>query len=201
MFGSTYGWRFALVGVAAFLTNVFSAPSAQLTNRFLTDEHDFSNTTIALFRAVTNGFPGLIGIVIAGRLAETRGRRPVGILALAASTALQMTFFLGSGATLWITSALAIVAAACAGLALGAFSTELFPTEVRGTSSAFLLVTGVTGSATGLLLATNLDTVIGGLGPGIALCGIAPLLAAFLVLPWLPEPADRTLDEISPSEV
>jgi len=201
VFDRTYGWRFALVGVAAFLTNLFSAPSAQLTNRFLTDEHGFSNTAIALFRGVTNGFPGLIGIIIAGRLAETRGRRPVGIIALAASSAFQMAFFLGSGATLWVASTLAIVAAACAGLALGAFSTELFPTEVRGTSSALLLVCGVSGSATGLLLATNLDTVVGGLGPAIALCGIAPLVAAFLVLPWLPEPAERTLDEISPSEV
>lgn len=201
LFDRTYGWRFALVGAAAFLTNLFSAPSAQLTNRFLTDEHGFSNTAIALFRGVTNGFPGLIGIIIAGRLAESRGRRPLGILALAASSALQMAFFLGSGATLWVTSTLAIVAAACAGLALGAFGTELFPTEIRGTSSALLLVCGVSGSATGLLLATNLDTVVGGLGRAIAICGIAPLIAAFLVLPWLPEPADRTLDEISPSEV
>jgi hypothetical protein len=59
----------------------------------------------------------------------------------------------------------------------------------------------VTGSAAGLLLATNLDDVVGGLGPAIALCGIASLLAAVFVLPWLPEPADRTLDEVSPSEV
>jgi hypothetical protein len=39
------------------------------------------------------------------------------------------------------------------------------------------------------------------LGPAIAVCGIAPLLAAIFVLPWLPEPAARTLDEVSPSEV
>jgi hypothetical protein len=51
------------------------------------------------------------------------------------------------------------------------------------------------------VLATNLDDVVGGLGPAIALCGIASLLAAVFVLPWLPEPADRTLDEVSPSEV
>ena len=30
---------------------------------------------------------------------------------------------------------------------------------------------------------------------------VAPLLAAALVLPWLPEPAARSLDEVSPSEV
>jgi MFS family permease len=201
VFHRTYGWRFALVGLTAFLTNVFSAPAAQLTNRFLTDERGFSNTTIAIFRAVTNGLPGLFGIIIAGRLAETRGRRPLGVVALALATGLTMTFFLGSGSVLWLTSTLGIVAAACAGLAIGAFQTELFPTEVRGTSNAMLLVCAVAGSAAGLLLATNLDDVVGGLGRAIALCGLASLVAAFFVIPWLPEPADRALDEVSPSEV
>jgi MFS family permease len=200
VFDSNYGWRFALVGLTAFLTNVFSAPAAQLTNRFLTDERGFSNTGIAIFRAVTNGLPGLLGIIIASRLAETRGRRPLGVVALAAATGLTMTFFLGSGAVLWLTSTVGIIAAASAGLAIGAFHAELFPTEVRGTSNALLLVCGVAGSAAGLLLATNLDDVVGGLGRAIALCGLASLAAAFFVIPWLPEPADRALDEVSPSE-
>jgi MFS transporter, putative metabolite:H+ symporter len=201
VFDPTYGWRFVLVGLTAFLTNVFSAPAAQLTNRFLTDERGFSNTGIAIFRAVTNGLPGLLGIIVAGRLAETRGRRPLGVVALAIATGLSMTFFLGSGAVLWVTSTLGIVAAACAGLAIGAFEAELFPTEVRGTSNALLLVCAVAGSAAGLLLATNLDDVVGGLGRAIALCGLASLAAALLVIPFLPEPADRPLDEVSPSEV
>jgi MFS family permease len=201
VFARVYGWRFFLLGLAAFLTNFFSAPSAQLTNRFLTDEHGFSNTSIALFRAVTNGLPGLFGIVLAGWLAERRGRRPVGIIGLALASVLQMAFFLGDGLTLWVTSTLAIVAAACAGIVLGAFDTELFPTEVRGTSNALLLGCAVAGAAAGLLLATNLEDAVGGLGNAIAICGIAPLVAAALVVPWLPEPAARTLDDISPSEV
>lgn len=201
VFARVYGWRFLLLGLAAFLTNFFSAPSAQLTNRFLTDEHGFSNTSIALFRSITNGLPGLFGIVLAGWLAERKGRRPVGIIGLALASLLQMGFFLGDGLTLWITSTFAIVAAACAAIVLGAFDTELFPTEVRGTSNALLLGCAVAGAAGGLLLATNIEDAVGGLGPAIAICGIAPLLAAALVIPWLPEPADRTLDDISPSEV
>ncbi len=201
VFANLYGWRFVLLGAAAFLTNLFSAPSAQLTNRFLTDEHGFSNTGIAIFRAVTNGLPGFLGIVLAGWLAERRGRRPVGIIGLALATGLQMTFFLGDGLTLWVASTFAIVAAACAAIVLGAFDTELFPTEVRGTSNALLLICSVAGAAGGLLVATNLDDAVGGLGPAIAICGVGPLLAAALVLPWLPEPATRTLDELSPSEV
>jgi MFS family permease len=201
IFDRAYGHRFLLLAVAAFLTNFFSAPSSQLMNRFLTDEQGFSNTLIAVFRAVTAGLPGLLGIIIAGKLAETRGRRPVAIVGLAVATVFQMTFFLGSGAVLWLASTIAIVAASSAAIVLAAFDTELFPTETRGTSNALLLVCAVAGSAGGLLLATNLEDVVGGLGAAIAVCGVAPLLAAALVMPWLPEPADRNLDDVSPSEV
>ena len=85
------------------------------------------------------------------------------------------------------------------GLALGTLGADLFPTEARGTSSGFLLVSGVAGSAVGLVVATQLRDVVGGLGPAIALCGIASLLAAVFVVPRLPETAERHLDDVSPS--
>ena len=200
VFRRTYGWRFLLLGLAAFLTNVFAAPSSQLTNRYLTDAHGFSNSEVAVFRAVTLGLPGLIGILIAGRLAESRGRRPVTVVGLLVATGFQMAFFLSSGALLWVTPMIAIVAAACAGLALATLDPELFPTEVRGTSNAFLLVAAVAGSATGLVLATQLRDAAGGLGPAIAWCGLATVAAALLVVPRLPETARRDLDDVSPTE-
>src|SRR5215211_1714532 len=202
VFERAYGARFLLLGLAAFLTNVFSAPSSQLTNRYLTHAHDFSNADVAVFRSVTAGVPGVIGVLLASRLAESRGRRPVTIVGLVVATGFQATFFLADGSLLlWITPVIAIVAAACAGLALGTLDAELFPTEVRGTSSGFLLVSGVAGSATGLVLATQLKGFAGGLGPAIALCGIASLAAAVFVVPRLPETADQRLDDVSPSEV
>jgi MFS family permease len=199
---SAYGFRFLLLGLAAFLTNVFSAPSSQLTNRYLTHAHDYTNSDVALFRTVTAGVPGIVGVVLASRLAESRGRRPVTIIGLLVATGAQAAFFLaGNDLLLWITPVIAIVAAACAGLALGTLDAELFPTEARGTSSGFLLVSGVAGSAVGLVVATQLRDVVGGLGPAIALCGIASLLAAVFVVPRLPETAERRLDDVSPSGV
>jgi MFS family permease len=199
---SAYGLRFLLLGLAAFLTNVFSAPSSQLSNRYLTHAHDFTNADVALFRTITAGVPGIVGVVLASRLAESRGRRPVTVVGLLVATGAQAAFFLaGDDLVLWITPVIAIVAAACAGLALGTLDAELFPTEARGTSSGFLLVSGVAGSAVGLVLATQLRDVVGGLGPAIALCGIASLLAAVFVVPRLPETAERHLDDVSPSEV
>ena len=195
-----YAARFLALGAVAFLASLFSAPSSQLTNRYLTHTHHFSNASVAAFRAVTAGVPGFLGIVLAGRLAESRGRRPVSVVALALASLFQMAFFVSGGSLLWVSATIAIVAAASAGLTIGALDAELFPTEARGTTNGVLLVCGVAGSATGLLLATSLEGPVGGLGPAIALCGLAPLLAAFVFLPRLPETATRPLDDISPSE-
>lgn len=196
-----YRPRFVVLGIVAFLTSVFSAPSAQLTNRYLTDNRGFSNSRISLFRATTNGIPGLIGLVIGGRLAETRGRRPVAIVSMAIGAVVQMAFFLVSGGWLWVASTFAIVFAGGASIAIGTLDAEMFPTEVRATGNGLLLVCGVAGSIVGLLVAGNLADQLGGLGRAIALCGLAPLVAAIIVLPRLPESGHRRLDDVSPSEV
>ena len=148
--GQGYGRRFLLLAAVAFLLNMFNAPSSQLTNKYLTDVHHFSNSGIALFRTVTTGIPGLVGLVLGGRLAEARGRRPIAAIALAVATATQMVFFLGGGLLLWFMSGTSIIAASAGGIAIGTLGVELFPTETRSTSNGLLGVVGVFGSALGL---------------------------------------------------
>lgn len=196
-----YGPRLLLLAAVGFLSNVFSAPSAGFTNRFLSDERGFSNGQIAGLRGITNGVPGLIGILLAGRLSESRGRRPVAIVGLLVGSVLTMAFFVSSGALLWIFSGLAVVAGASGTLSVGTMDAELFPTEVRGTANSLLLIMSVLGSATGLLLAGFLSDRFGGLGVAIAVLGIAPVFAAVFLLPRLPESSGRALDDVSPSEV
>jgi MFS family permease len=191
--------RFILLGIIAFFTSVFNAPSSQFMNKYLEDVHDFSNTSIALFRTVTTAVPGLIGLIVGGRLAESRGRRPVAAIALALATATQMVFFLATGPTLWFASALSVVMAGAGGIALGTLDAELFPTEVRSTSNALLSVVAVIGSATGLGMAGGLSDQLGGLGRSIALTGIGSLLVAVLVIPLLPESQAHSLEDISPT--
>jgi len=198
---ATYRRRFLLLAAVGFLTNVFSAPSAQFTNRYLLDERGFSNSGVAVFRGVTAGVPGFLGIVLGGHLAEVRGRRLVAVLAIAVSTVCTVAFFLGDGAFLWIMATIAIITAAPATLAVGTMDAELFPTEVRGTSNAGLLVAYVAGSVVGLLLAGSLADRVGGLGRAVALCGVAPLVAAAFLVWRLPEPSGRRLEDVSPSEV
>jgi putative MFS transporter len=168
-------------------------------NKYLEDVHEFSNTSIALFRTVTTALPGLIGLLIGGRLAERYGRRPVAASALALATATQMVFFLSSGPTLWFASALSVLMAGAGGIALGTLDAELFPTEVRSTSNAMLSVIAVIGSAGGFGIAGGLSDQLGGLGRSTAITGIGALLVAIFVIPLLPESRAHTLEDISPT--
>jgi MFS family permease len=191
--------RFLLLGVIAFFLNVFNAPSSQFMNKYLEDVHEFSNTSIALFRTVTTAVPGLIGLLIGGRLAERYGRRPVAATALALATATQMVFFLSSGPTLWVASALSVLMAGAGGIALGTLDAELFPTEVRSTSNAMLSVIAVIGSAGGFGIAGGLSDQLGGLGRSTAITGIGAILVAIFVIPLLPESKAHSLEDISPT--
>ena len=196
--GPTYGRRFVLLAVIALLTSVFNAPSSQLSNRYLQDVRHFSGAGIVVLLAVTTVVPGIVGVVIASRLAERGRRRPLATISLFVATATQMAFFLTGGPSLWITSALATITGAVAGIVLATLGAELFATEVRGTANAFLVGFSVIGSAGGLVLAGQLSRPFGGIGRAIAFCGIASMLAAFIV-PSLPESFGRKLDDLSPS--
>jgi predicted MFS family arabinose efflux permease len=192
--------RFVLLAVVAFLTSMFNGPSSSFMNKYLTDVRGFTNTDIAAFRAVTTAIPGLVGVLIGGRLAEVRGRRPVAAIALAIATGTQMIFFLTGGVSLWVMSAVSIFMAGAGGIALGTIDAELFPTEVRSTSNAMLYVLGVLGSATGLVLAGALSHHPSDLGRSVALTGIGSFLVALIIVPLLPESAARTLDDVSPTQ-
>jgi MFS family permease len=196
-----YGRRFLVLAAVAFLLNVFSAPSSQLMNKYLTDVHHFSNSGIALFRTVTTGIPGLVGLVLGGRLAEVRGRRRIAAVALTIATATQMIFFLGGGLVLWFMSAASIVAASAGGIALGTLGIELFPTETRSTSNGLLGVVGVVGSVLGFVVTGVLAGHHSGeIGRAIALCGIGSLAAAIFLVPLLPESHAQRLDDLSPTD-
>ncbi|MDQ1479496.1 MAG: hypothetical protein QOI44_357, partial [Actinomycetota bacterium] len=196
-----YGRRFVVLAAAFFLLNIFSAPSSQLANKYLTDVHHYSNSGIALFRTVTTGLPGLFGLVLGGRLAEVRGRRPIAAIALTIATATQMIFFLAGGGLIWVMAATSIVAASTGGIALGTLGVELFPTETRSTSNGLLGVVGVFGSALGFVITAALVyDHPGHLGRAVALCGIAALVASVFLVPLLPESHTQSLDDVSPTD-
>ena len=200
VFDPAYGGRFGLLVLASFLLSIFSGPTSQFTNRYLAEQRGLSGLDITVFRAVTQGLPGVAGVVIGGRLAETRGRRPVATVALVGATLAEVAFLLQGGLALWISSATTIMFGGIATPALGAFNGEMFPTEIRGTANALLLAAGVAGSALGLIATGSLSDRME-LGTAMAVMGVPSLVASIALIPRLPEAAARSLEEVSPSGV
>jgi len=198
---STYGGRFAIVAVMGFLLGLFGSPSLQFTNRYLSDVRGYSATGILWLRSITQGVPGLAGILIGGRLAESHGRKPVAARATLVLGLVSVVFFMTGGISLWVAMLVATIAGAMGGPAITAFNTELFPTEVRGRAGATLLAISVFGAAAGLLLVGYLADPLGDVGKAIALTCIAPVVVALFLIPRLPEARGRALDDLSPPEV
>ncbi|MBX7160296.1 MAG: hypothetical protein K1X95_08400, partial [Acidimicrobiia bacterium] len=128
------------------------------------------------------------------------GRRPLVIWGTFCATVLEALFFLVGGSWMWLALLGATLAGALATPAFGAMGGELFPTEVRGTANAGVLLGGVVGGVVGLAVTGWLSRSMA-LGSAIAIIAIPAALAAVVLVPFLPEGAGRDLDDLSPPEV
>jgi MFS family permease len=194
-----HGRRLWLLAVSAFLVSLFASPSSFFGNRYLLDERGFNAFGITVLVLVTS-LPGVIGVVAGGRLADTRGRRPVGAVALAVGLATTLLFYFSSGPALWAWSAIGALIGSAGIPALGVYGPELFPTSLRGRAGGLIAALGVLGSGIGIAGAGLLADRFGSLGPALAVLAPGPLLVAILVLVAYPETAHRELEDLNPED-
>lgn len=140
-------------------------------------------------------------VFMVGRLLDVIGRRrgSVVIFVLTALGALG-SYTLSGELLLFVPVMLAIFGASAVLPALNAFSTELFPTELR--SDAFAWANNLLGRI-GYVLApigVGLAAEQVGWGPAVASTAIGPILALVLILRWMPETKGRELEETAAIE-
>lgn len=191
--------RFVLLAVSALLLAMFTTPASQLLNEYLRAERGYSALTITLFTLITNT-PGVVGIIIGGRLADTRGRRVVGAVAIFGGVGFTVAMFIATGSWIWVWSALGAVVGAAAVPALGVYGPELFPTASRGSANGGINLAAVSGAVVGLLAAGLLSDALGGLPPAMALLALGPLAVVVLIMVAYPETAHRELEDINPGD-
>jgi MFS family permease len=191
--------RFILLAASGLLTNLLVAPQSFFNNRYLKNVRNYSATKIALFTLCTNT-PGGVGIVAGGKLADTRGRRLVGAIALAGGSIFTVIQFSVGGWPMWVSSTGAAVVGGAAVPALGVYGVELFPTGNRGKASGLISMLALVGSSIGLLGAGwALDQAFG-YGAVMAILAIGPLVVAALVVIIYPETAHHELEDLNPED-
>ncbi len=173
-----------LAGISFFVA-AFSAPAFDFVLERMINDLSWDTGAARFLLIVFSGL-GAVGLLIGGRLADTYGRRPTSVAALAIGLVGGVGFYLiDSGWSLAASIFLATLGATMLTPSFGAQRAELFPTRVRATASAWLtniaIVGSIAGFATGAALigSVGLATTVSSLGAGL-------VISIFLVLK-LPE--------------
>lgn len=146
------------------------------------------------------GAVGIVGGVVAGRLADRYGRRAVGFAFLAGFPLIAWAFFRGPGWTLPVVWIAIVFATMAANVIVRAFATELFPTSQRATAGGMLSLAETLGAGTGLLTLGLLTQRQGDLVAMLPVVASATMISAFLLL-FFPETKQAELEDISTEEV
>jgi MFS family permease len=191
--------RLVLVAGIWLLFNIFAGPQSQFLNEYLHDERGMSAAMISLFVVVTST-PASIGIVVGGRLADTRGRRLVGAVAASVGAVLTALTFAIGGPGMWLVAVLGGIVAAAMVPAISVYGPELFPTSLRGRANGIVSLSAMAGSSIGLIATGWLAEDLGSFGRAMGLLAIAPLLMAVVIVVFFPETARRELEDINPED-
>jgi MFS family permease len=197
--GPEFRRRLMLLAGASLLFNLFVIPASQFQNEYLRHEHDFSAARVSLFTIVTV-LPGALGIVLGGRLADTRGRRRVGAVSLVVGVGATVVVYLSGGWVMWAFAAAASLVGTAVIPALAVYGPELFSTGSRGGANGLITLAGRVGSVIGLVGVGLLSSAWGRFGPAFAAMAVGPALLVVLVLTAFPETARRELEELNPED-
>lgn len=188
--------RALLISLAALLVAVGEACVFQFAAYIPQKVHGWAPGQYSLMVLVGGGF-GVIGNVVAGRLADRSGRRLVGALFYGIYPAAAWLFYQGPGFALPFAFALFIFTGTAGTVILRALATELFPTAYRGTSSGWLAFIQTIGWTVGLMLLGVAGQNSAEIARFTAQLSFAVLLGGLAIL-LLPETSRRELEEISP---
>ncbi|MDE0886172.1 MAG: MFS transporter [Myxococcota bacterium] len=192
-----YPQRLLAVGAVIFLLNFAENAAGFFGPKYLQEVHGWLPWHYSIL-GLFGGFVGIFGGTFAGRLSDRLGRRPIAIGFLLAHTVFVVIFYNAFGwglAIFWIGM---IFSGMAAGVVLGTFGNELFPTSYRSTASGARVVIATLGGVLGLLTESALFLILGSHWEAISLLALTAFIAPLIVFAFFPETSGRELDEISP---
>ena len=168
-----------LAGIAFFVA-AFSSPAFDFVLERLINGLSWETGAARFLLIVFSGL-GVTGLLIGGKLADRIGRRPTTIAALAIGLTGGVGFyFLDSGWFLAGSIFLSTLGATMLTPSFGAQRSELFPTRVRATASAWITNIAIVGSISGFAIGAVLIDRIG-LATTVTALGSGLIVSIYLV--------------------
>ena len=206
--GGTAGWLKPLLSLAtgypartlgvtlmALLSALAAASVFQFYGYYILTNHGWGPGRLATM-IILAGAVGVIGSVVAGRLADRVGRRAVASGFMFLFPAAVWCFFRGEGWMLPVGWMMIVFMWMACEVMLKAFATELFPTSYRGTAAGWAHFVQTIGWTGGLwLLGTSRET-LGGMAAATSWLSLLARGGAVAGL-FLPETRHRELEDIS----
>jgi putative MFS transporter len=192
-----YPGRLLAVGAVVFLLNFSENAAGFFGPKYLQEVHGWLPWHYSLL-GLMGGFVGIFGGTFAGRLSDKLGRRPVAAAFLFAHTVLIVAFYQGFGwflAVLWVGM---VFSGMAAGVVMGAFGNELFPTSYRSTASGARVIIATLGGVLGLFTESLLFGIFGSHWTAVSVLALGAFIAPLVVLSFFPETKGRELEDISP---
>lgn len=191
----SYPRRVAGVTLAGTLYAAGETGVFQFCGYFTLNTHHWEPWRFSVMVVVAGGV-GMLGNVLAGRLGDLFGRRPVGFVVAASFPGLAWLFYHLPGSWLPLLWAFLTVCSVSCNVTIRALATEVFPTSHRGTSGGWLSLVQTLGTAAGLGIVglgiaqgASLPTMVSALAVLTSIAGAALFL--------LPETSGRELEAIS----
>ncbi|HEY1876580.1 MAG TPA: MFS transporter [Rhizomicrobium sp.] len=191
-----YPLRVLTVIVAASAFGFAISPATLLAQKYMQDVYHYTPSQVSLV-LIPGGLVGLGLTIAAGRLSDRLGRKP---LAIATSALAGISFFLFFNhlppwgvPVFWVLGFFGFFAA---DTLIAGFALEIVPTHYRATVGGLRYAIEIGVGAAALYLEGVLYDRLGGHGPAIQWL-LASIPITMIAILFLPEPAGKTLEEIS----
>lgn len=191
-----YPRRIVTVIIAASAFGFAISPATLLAQKYMQDAYHYTPSEVSLV-LIPGGLVGLGLTIVAGRLSDRLGRRPMAIATCALAGLSFLLFFnhLPPWAVplFWVLGFFGFFAA---DTLIAGYALEIVPTHYRATVGGLRYAIEIGVGAAALALEGVLYDKLGGHGPAIQWL-LASIPITMVAILFLPEPAGKTLEEIS----
>ncbi|GBD25815.1 Putative niacin/nicotinamide transporter NaiP [bacterium HR30] len=183
---------------AALLPVAFTLDAALIfVSKTLQQTHGYAPAQVTLL-FLTVGIVAPAGNLLAGWLGDRWGRKQVLVVAMVANALGLLAFYNLSGPLVPVAFGVMLLSLQIISPLFAALGAELFPTSYRSTASGVRQVVTTIGGALGLLVEGVLYSYFQSHPAAISTLVLALPIAPVIVWFWLPETANRELEEVSP---